>query len=615
MNLRRLFALFAGLLLFIVVAVSITSAANVDTSLFKQKPQQLLKKYDEIYKAIKASGGPDTQVQLTIIKTLKSVLRAIQSRPKVNVEFKPLSNQNDFLRLFKQIAALIVRYNSMDNRIEELDRKLKVLKESIASAKGSDPHLLTYNLQYALYMLTRQKLKQEKKEIAARLKLYKGLLYRAFLKIRFDDASAPANIKRLKEKLRKLDDYIQSLNIEEDRLTLLGQSSLMRSVEEKLARAQKKRDDILMQIIDNVLIIQFKHIKLNTSPDMKAIDKWEKKLSSPELKRLTESEKDLLYYIAKLKLGSLRTFAKQIQGGAGQIATMIWHFVTKPLFHVGSGSVSIFNLVIALIVFVLGIYTGKLYKIRIRESRFARKITLSTRTIIANVGYYTIILITFLIGLKIIGLNLSSLTVILGALSVGIGFGLQNMVSNFISGIILMLENSIRIGDYIEISDTLKGVVRDIQMRSTTIVTNDNIEVIIPNQTLFQNNVINWTLTEKLRRFRIPFSVAYGTKIEDVEKAVLGALEKSSLNYVRHIKGKEPELKMTAMADSGVDFDLDVWVEGDDVLYPRRTISRFLILIYNALYENGIEIPFPQMDLHFRNSLEVEYKRRRDNSN
>ena len=225
-------------------------------------------------------------------------------------------------------------------------------------------------------------------------------------------------------------------------------------------------------------------------------------------------------------------------------------------------------------------------------------------------GYYTILTATFLIALKSVGLDLSSLTIIAGALSVGIGFGLQNIVSNFVSGIILMFENSIKVGDYIQIDENTKGEVVDISMRSTVIRTNDNIDLIIPNQTFIQNNVINWTLQDDIVRFRIPFGVAYGSDIDKVERVILGALNKSNIPYVKkHPKfDVTPRVVFMEMADSSLNFELFVWGRGEDARRPRRTKGRFLKLIYNALNDAGIIIPFPQQDLHIKDAVPFEIK-------
>jgi len=275
--------------------------------------------------------------------------------------------------------------------------------------------------------------------------------------------------------------------------------------------------------------------------------------------------------------------------------------LTEPMFSINNTQISLAKLFIALAVFIFAFILGGFYKVQINK-RVSKKanISSSTQTILANMGYYLIIVIAFFIMLNILGINLSSLALVAGALSVGIGFGLQNIVSNFVSGLILMFERSVKVGDFVELSDSLRGRVLDIRMRSTIISTNANINVIVPNQNFIENNVINWTMHDMIKRFEIPFGVAYGTKPQVVVDIIMRAVENSGFTDLYKDNEKTTRVVMTKMNNSSVDFELFVWIKGDNILRPKRTISRFLILIYDTLYENGIEIPFPQMDIHMK---------------
>jgi len=256
---------------------------------------------------------------------------------------------------------------------------------------------------------------------------------------------------------------------------------------------------------------------------------------------------------------------------------------------------------IVLVISVLGFLVGRFFKRIIQKTRENEsEFTVSSRVILANIIYYFIIFIAFFASMKVLGINLSSLAIVAGALSVGIGFGLKNIVSNFVSGIILMMERSIKIGDYIELDENLRGHVIDISLRATTISTNTNIDVIIPNQNFIQNNVINWTMNDNIKRFEIPFGVKYGTKPQKVIDVVLKAVKESGFKDIYHTRTRFTRVVMTEMGESSVNFELFVWVKGKEVIHPKRTNSRFLILIYDALYANDIEIPFPQRDLHIR---------------
>lgn len=284
-------------------------------------------------------------------------------------------------------------------------------------------------------------------------------------------------------------------------------------------------------------------------------------------------------------------------------------FINYPLFTVSNRVITPLNFAFFILVLLVGWLIAKYYKYFINKLRHANNISHSTATLLANMGYYIIVTLSFLMALKVVGLDLSSLAIIAGALSVGIGFGLQNIVSNFVSGIILMFERSIKVGDYIQIDDDTRGEVLDISMRSTIVRTNDNINLIIPNQSFIQNNVINWTLGDDIVRFRVPFGVAYGSDIDEVESVILLALEESKLPYIKTAKNFEvppPTVVFIEMGDSSLNFEFFIWVKGEYARKPRRTRSRFLKMIYQALNKAGITIPFPQTDLHIVDSVPFE---------
>jgi small-conductance mechanosensitive channel len=177
-----------------------------------------------------------------------------------------------------------------------------------------------------------------------------------------------------------------------------------------------------------------------------------------------------------------------------------------------------------------------------------------------------------------------------------------------------MFERSIKVGDYIQIDNDTRGEVVDISMRSTIIRTNDNINLIIPNQSFIQNNVINWTLGDDIVRFRVPFGVAYGSDIDKVEEVILNALDNSTIPYIKHHNSLnvKPYVVFMEMADSSLNFELFIWVKGEYARKPRRTRSAFLKLIYKALNNAGITIPFPQQDLYIKEIKPIEVKIKKD---
>lgn len=218
---------------------------------------------------------------------------------------------------------------------------------------------------------------------------------------------------------------------------------------------------------------------------------------------------------------------------------------------------------------------------------------------VARLTHYAIIIFASFIALSTIGLNFGNLALVAGALSVGIGFGLQSIVNNFVSGIIILFEHSLRVGDYVELDTGLTGTVKSINVRSTLINTNDNIDIVVPNSEFVTTRLTNWTLGERILRVRIPFGVAYGSDKELVRQAAMEAAAEVSFTLT-NMKGREPDVWLVNFGDNSLDFLLLVWVNRQGARRPTRTRAAYLWALDSKLNEYGIEIPFPQRDLHLR---------------
>lgn len=249
---------------------------------------------------------------------------------------------------------------------------------------------------------------------------------------------------------------------------------------------------------------------------------------------------------------------------------------------------------------------------RMTLGRSYRHIDDSTFYLISRLLRYIIWITATLVGLSYIGFNLTGLAFIGGAIGVGIGFGLQNIVSNFISGIILILEKSLKLGDFIEMSSGTTGIVKEIGLRYTRITTRDNIDILVPNSEFINGQVTNWSFSEKLRRIHVPFGVAYGVNKELVKIAVLKAASMVDGAITDDIN-RPAEVWLTEFGDSSLNFELVIWVGNELMSRPARTRALFLWEIETQLSEHGIEIPFPQRDLHIRSGrLKVALERDND---
>ena len=217
---------------------------------------------------------------------------------------------------------------------------------------------------------------------------------------------------------------------------------------------------------------------------------------------------------------------------------------------------------------------------------------------------YILFLIAIMAGLSAAGFDFGNIAIIAGALSVGIGFGLQNIVNNFVSGLILLFERPIRKGDWIEVGGT-EGYVKDIHIRSTRIQTFDRSDVIVPNSELISNQVTNWVLSSKSGRAIVPVGVAYGTDTEKV-RDILMAIAEDNDQVVKVGGMPKPVVLFREFGDSSLNFELRVFLHNVDS--RLRVVSDLNFAIDKAFREEGIEIPFPQRDLHVR-SLPDDFKK------
>jgi len=226
---------------------------------------------------------------------------------------------------------------------------------------------------------------------------------------------------------------------------------------------------------------------------------------------------------------------------------------------------------------------------------------------ISTVTYYVLLVLVALAALSGAGIELNKFTVLTGALGVGLGFGLQNIVNNFVSGLILLFERPIHVGDTVDVGG-LVGIVRRIGARSSTVVTFQGAEVIVPNSNLLSNQVINWTLSSQWRRVDVPIRVAYGTDPERVIKLLVSVAE----SYPGVLLERPPMAFFMGFGESSLNFELRFWSAWQDTWFQLQ--SDVTVAVAKALREAGIEIPFPQRDLHVRSIETPEAQQFRGNS-
>ncbi|MFC1604340.1 mechanosensitive ion channel family protein [Planctomycetota bacterium] len=222
-----------------------------------------------------------------------------------------------------------------------------------------------------------------------------------------------------------------------------------------------------------------------------------------------------------------------------------------------------------------------------------RQMQRGVRHSIARLVHYVIVFVGFLFALSILGFDITKLTIMLSALGVGIGFGLQSVVNNFVSGLILLFERPVRVGDSIELVGKWAEITK-IGLRATTVQTFDQADVIIPNADLVTNQVTNWTLSNRRARLTIPVGVAYGSDVPLVIETLMACADAISMVA----KTPAPQVLFLSFGESSLDFELRVWVL--DVDHRLTTKSELHQEIDRGFREANIEIAFPQQDLHLR---------------
>jgi len=266
-----------------------------------------------------------------------------------------------------------------------------------------------------------------------------------------------------------------------------------------------------------------------------------------------------------------------------------------PLPGVTLSLVQIFLLIALLIaVFWISSRTKRfLFNRFLAKSGLDRSLQYAIAQIVSNI----VLIIGIFIVLDNAGIHLGALTVFAGAVGVGVGFGLQNIASNFISGLVILAERPITVGDRVEVAG-IAGQVQHIRARSTVIVTNDNITMIVPNTKFIDSPVTNWTYGDPRVRFRLPVGIAYGSDVNKVREALLAAASENA----NTLKDPAPSVFLEKFGENSIDFELVVW--SSEMSYrPRRYRSDLNFAMEQKLREAGIEIAFPQRDLHIRSGV------------
>lgn len=266
-------------------------------------------------------------------------------------------------------------------------------------------------------------------------------------------------------------------------------------------------------------------------------------------------------------------------------------------FSIGNFNVSATNVLAGILAFTLTLWISMAFS-RIIEVRIQAipRLTPSLKVLVSKMVRIVCIFIASIIAISSMGVNLTALTALGGAIGLGLGFGLQKVVSNFVSGIILLLDNSIKPGDVIEIDGTY-GWVNNLRARYASVITRDGTEHLIPNEDLITQRVINWSFTDNLVRIKVPIGVSYKADPHQCMDLVL----KAAGEVQRILQEPNPICLLRGFGDSSVDLELRFWIN-DPASGVANVQSQLLLRVWDTFKANDIEIPFPQRDLHIRSS-------------
>jgi small-conductance mechanosensitive channel len=322
------------------------------------------------------------------------------------------------------------------------------------------------------------------------------------------------------------------------------------------------------------------------------------------LQGLDRSDED-----ARVFIGALRSIIKYATVLAILIVVLnmlgilnpLQRLMSFPIFRLGDTTITFWLIVLAILILLVVVYVSRLV-----QAYFDYKVYPSFG-VDPGLGYaintvfkYISFGIGILIALNILGINLRFLLVFAGAIGVGVGFGLQNMAANVISGFTIIFGGKIRKGDWIEVQ-SMMGEVMDIYLRATKVRTRDNIEYLVPNSNIISNTMVNYSLSSPLIRIDLPVGVSYSADPRQVEKILLAAAENEPLvnNTPR------PAVRFIEYADSSINFELLIWIDVRKT--PRRKVkSNLYFAIFEEFAKAGIEIPFPQRDVHIRSKADSD---------
>jgi small-conductance mechanosensitive channel len=256
------------------------------------------------------------------------------------------------------------------------------------------------------------------------------------------------------------------------------------------------------------------------------------------------------------------------------------------------------RLLAAILILAAGFVAARLVRLFIRRVRNRTALPMPSIYIVEKLATYGLVAAGGFVAFSTLGVNLTSLAVFAGAVGVGVGLGLQGVVREFVSGLVVIFDANVHVGDFVELENGVRGEIVEVGPRATRIRTNDALDVVLPNSKLIESQVINWTLKGETRRIHVPFSVAYGADKALVRDAVLAAARE--VPFTLETETRRTQVWLVGFGDSAMNFELVVWPTPEAARRPAAMHAAYTWAIDDALCKAGVEIPFQQLDIRLR---------------
>ncbi len=583
-------------LLTLLLLFSTLYAATIDKAFFEG--DNVLSYYEQVEQEINSSINrklKDPKVielersTLQKLKNLQKLKTEIKSFPQIVLPQREITQQQYMDALFS-LCRLSLEIAHIQKKTDEFQEKLFELKNRIEKeVEENKPQstLLSDQMQYAFYKISKEKLEKS-------LTLYRALFKKEFHKfqsalprVRFTKtAQAKKIIHKTEQKIERLEKRDQLLTIDKDS-NILHPQKADKKIAQDAKKIQQETDETLIKRVRTHILLALQYLQQNRQTEyletMDALDTDIQKLS-PEKREKYRTVSSLIMQLADVRSNIASIAIASTQVGIQNIIDNIDRYIHKTLFVYEEKAFSIWTILTFSFILFIGLFVAKIYKNFVDSFRKTNRIkSLSTARMVANSGYYLIILATFFIALKTIGLDMHTIFLVIGAILLWLAFGLQSFISNYAIGILLKIDRSIRIGDHIELDPNTVGDVDDMDFRSVTIRNSDNVRTVIPNSRFIGGTFINHTLEGISRRLHVHFSADKYIPHKEIEAKILTALHESDLPHLR-TQNKQAEVTIVDINRKIVRYALLVWVPKELTYDMSIAQSTYLKLIHETLY-------------------------------